>query len=134
MARDGTRLFVLPPHSESNAREQAEELSEQNPLPAYIVRNMPAEGVHYRTFQVVVATTAGGTKVLAANPKRTRAIITMITGAQIVYLGEKGLTSSTGEYFTAAAGVKETIYTQDELWGLAASAGQTVSVYEEFTS
>lgn len=131
MFRNWIALALRPPAA-GPEQSELEEVSETNPVPMRMVRNDLDANVHHRTYQIAIGTTAN--LVLTANPKRRRAVITQITGTQIAYLGTKIplVAAANGDYFSAAAGVKWETRSQDEIWGIAAVAQQTVSVYEEY--
>ena len=86
-------------------------------------------GIVGRTEQVSVGTVA--TLIAPANPHRKSLKITNVTGTQIVYLGfTNGVSSSTGDYLHSAAGSNTTIDCKDEIWGIAITGAQTVTIME----
>ena len=81
------------------------------------------------TSQVSVGTTA--TRIAGANPFRKSLKITNVTGTQLIYLGfSNAVSSSTGDYLHSAAGSNTTIDVSGEIWGIAITGAQTVSVME----
>ena len=86
-------------------------------------------GIVGRTEQVSVGTVA--TLIAPANPHRKSLKITNVTGTQIVYLGfTNGVSSSTGDYLHSAAGSNTTIDCKDQIWGIAITGAQTVTIME----
>ena len=82
------------------------------------------------TSQVSVGTTA--TRIASANRYRKSLKITQITGTQIVYIGfTNAVSTSTGDYLHSAAGSNTTLAVQDEVWGIAVTGAQSVSIMEE---
>ena len=82
------------------------------------------------TAQVSVGTTA--TRIATANPYRKSIKITNVTGTQLVYIGfTNAVTTSTGDYLHSAAGSNTTLAVYGEIWGIAVTGAQTVSVMEE---
>ena len=83
-----------------------------------------------RTEQVSVATTV--TRIAGANPWRKSIKITNVTGSQLVWIGfSNAVTTSTGDYLHSAAGSNTTLAVSGEIWGIASTGAQTVSVLEE---
>lgn len=132
--KDGILLWQRPPGA-GPEREALEELGPDNPIPVRVESVGPNEGVHHRTAQVSVGTSA--TLILPANPKRRSVVITQITGTQIAYIGTgptPAITTGTGAYLGATAGNSLTMTSQDAIYGIAATGAQTVSYLEEYTS
>lgn len=110
--------------------EQGEftDVSRQTPFPVEVLA--PINDITATAKQVVVNTTA--TLIAEANPHRVSIMLTTITGAQITYVGfSSSVAATNGDYFAAVAGVIKTYSTKDAIWGIAASAAQTLSVVEE---
>lgn len=82
------------------------------------------------TAQVSVATSS--TLIAAARAGRGSIKITNITGAQQIYIGNTGVTTATGDLLPAAVGASITIPANVAIYGIAATAAQTVSVMEVF--
>ena len=83
-----------------------------------------------RTEQVSVGTSV--TRIASANPYRKSIKITNVTGTQLIWLGfDNGVTASTGDYLHSAAGSNTTLAVAGEIWGIAATSAQTVSIMEE---
>ncbi|MCC6775646.1 MAG: hypothetical protein IT537_03260 [Hyphomicrobiales bacterium] len=84
----------------------------------------------FATGQVTIDNVAGG--VLLAAARLGRHAITIINhGTTVVYVGNRGLTSSTGARLPGVEGAAITITTQDAVYGIAGSA-QAVSVVETY--
>ena len=97
-----------------------------NPIP---VRDAIVS-VSGNTTQVSVGTSA--TRIAGGNSYRKSIKITNVTGTQIIYLGfSNGVSSSTGDYLHSAAGSNTTLAVSGEVWGIAITGAQTVSVMEE---
>lgn len=73
--------------------------------------------------------TVGGTLLAAARLGR-HAVTIINHGATDVYVGGKGLTTSTGALLVGIKGASITIPTQDAVYGIVAAGSQTVSVLE----
>lgn len=109
--------------------EDATAVSPAAPLPVATRQDMTVR-VKGSTKQVSVGTTA--TKIADENPNRRQIKVTNVTGAQLIYLGfDDGVTSSRGDYLHSTAGSNTSINATDEVWGIAITAAQTVSVMEE---
>lgn len=83
------------------------------------------------TNQVSVASTAGGTQIVAARTARVDVTIEN-SGTTDVYLGASGVTTSTGFLLKGIAGAAVTINTAAAVYGIVASSTQTVSYVETF--
>jgi hypothetical protein len=102
------------------------EANESDPFPV----KLPLAVVNGNHKQVSVGTTA--TKIADANPRRIGIMITNVTGTQVVYLGFTGYVSaSNGDYLPANPGSNVAMAVQNEIWGIAATSAQTVSVLEQ---
>ena len=83
-----------------------------------------------RTEQISVATTV--TRIAGANPWRKSIKITNVTGSQLVWIGfSNGVSTTTGDYLHSAAGSNTTLAVNGEIWGIAVTSAQTVSLMEE---
>lgn len=85
----------------------------------------------FKTAQVTVATTANGTLLAAARPGR-HAVTIINHGTTIVYVGDLGLTTSTGAYLAGVAGASITIPADTAVYGIVGTGTQAVSVLETF--
>ena len=90
---------------------------------------MPYQFNPFKTAQVSVGATVGGTLISAANNARTTITVTM-TGTTDVYLGESGVTTSTGDLLNGVKGVSKTFSTTAAVYGITSSGSVTVSVLE----
>ena len=82
------------------------------------------------TSQVSVATTV--TLIASANPYRKSIKITNVTGTQLVWIGfTNAVSSTTGDYLHSVAGSNTTLAVSGQIWGIAATGAQTVSILEE---
>lgn len=89
------------------------------------------------TGQVSVATTVGGTSIVAARTGvvgtgRKSVCVTNVTGTAPVFIGNSGLTTSTGEYLAGVAGASICLDTQAAIFGIVSATAQTVSFTETF--
>ena len=120
-----TMMKYRPRHGDSPI-----DVQEDTPLPVSVMSDVQSRMIVGATGQVSVGTTA--TLIAPANAKRRGVKITQITGSQVVYLGfTSGVSSTTGDYFSSAAGSSITIYAKGPIWGIAVSVAQTVSYMEE---
>lgn len=85
----------------------------------------------FRTSQTSVDTTSGGVRVAVAQPGRL-AVTIVNHGTTVVYVGNRGVTTSTGVYLAGVAGAAVTIATQDEVYAITGGGSQTVSVLESY--
>ncbi len=83
----------------------------------------------FRTSQVSVASTAGGTQLVGADSARSGVLI-INTGTTVVYLGGSGVTTSTGVFLAGSAGAAVAFATTAPIFGITASGNQTVSILE----
>ncbi len=83
------------------------------------------------TAQVSVDTTSGG-KLIAAQRTGRQSITITNAGTTIVYIGNSGLTTGTGEYLAGVAGASITLLTTAAIYGIVGSSTQTVTVREEY--
>lgn len=81
------------------------------------------------TAQVTVVSTAGGTLVAAARAGR-RSVTVTNNGTIAVSLGGSGVTTSTGVVLPGVVGASVTFLFSGNLYGIAASATDSVSVAE----
>ncbi|MCC6172053.1 MAG: hypothetical protein IT481_08495 [Gammaproteobacteria bacterium] len=85
----------------------------------------------FRTSQVAVDTTAGGTKI--ASERVGRRYVTVVNhGTTVVYVGISGLTTSTGARLAGVDGAAMTIATEKDVYAIVGSGSQTVSVIESW--
>lgn len=84
-----------------------------------------------KTGQATVDTTAGGVLIAAARPGR-RKITVVNHGTTAVYLGDKGLTTSSGVLLHGAAGAERSIETDQAVYGIVGSSSQAVSFVEVY--
>lgn len=92
-------------------------------------------GATIATAQAVTSISpAAATLLVAARAGRTSVVITNITGTQPVYLVASAVTTgaTTGHFVGGAAGSTVTIETQAAIYGTSPTAGQTVSVLENY--
>lgn len=82
------------------------------------------------TNQISVATTAGGTLIVAARAGRARVTITNL-GTTDVFVGNTGLTAANGQILIGTKGASITLHTSAAVYGIAGTA-QSVSFIEEF--
>ena len=83
-----------------------------------------------RTEQVSVGTAV--TLIAGANPWRKSIKITNVTGTQLIYLGfSNAVSATTGDYLHSAAGSNTTLAVQGQIWGIAVTGAQTISLMEE---
>ena len=83
----------------------------------------------YKTSQISVAATVGGTQLVGANNNRSGVLI-INHGTTVVYLGESGVTTSTGIFLAGSAGASIAFATTSPIYGITASGSQTVSILE----
>lgn len=81
--------------------------------------------------QVSVATTAGGTVIVAARAGR-RSVVIINHGSTAVFIGNTGLTTSTGLQLIGTAGATISIPTSAAVYGIVAAGTQTVSYMEVY--
>lgn len=87
---------------------------------------------NFATSQVV-ANTSTANQLVAARTGRGAVTITNITGAQQVFLGTSAaVTTGTGTLLPATVGASITIPTTAAIFGISATAAQTVSILETF--
>jgi hypothetical protein len=98
--------------------------------------NQPVGAATIATNQVSVATTAGGTQIVAARTGVAgtgRVSVTVCnTGTTAVYLGASGLTTSTGQYLAGIAGACATFNTTAAIYGIVGSGTETVAYSETY--
>lgn len=92
---------------------------------------MPSGAGGFKTAQVSVADTAGGT-LLAANRSGRSAITIVNHGTTAVYVGQSGVTTATGVLLPGVEGASITIPTQAAVYGIVSAGTQTVSVLETY--
>jgi len=110
-----------------------EPVDTDNALPVMVMDDVQSTNIVGTTKQVVVATSA--TLIADVNLARRSVLITQITGTQICYISfNNGVLSSNNHFLGATAGNNVTIYSKGQVWGIAASSAQTVSVLEEYVS
>lgn len=83
------------------------------------------------TNQVTVATTVGGTQIIPARIGRSAVTITNF-GTTDVYLGNSGVTTTTGSLLVGTKGASVTIPTSAAIFGIVATGTQAVSYTETF--
>lgn len=98
---------------------------------SFVLGQTPNGAGSIATAQVSVATTA--TQIAAARTGRKAITVVNVTGAQQVYVGGAGVTTTTGVLLPAAIGASITIPFSGALFGIAVTAAQTVSVLETYT-
>lgn len=79
--------------------------------------------------QVAIPTTSGGTLLIAANNRRDRITISNPGSGHTLYLGQTGLSSSTG--YPLLSGAILVLHTTAAIYALADTAQITVSYFEE---
>jgi len=85
------------------------------------------------TGQVSVATTVGGTQIVAARAGRKSVTIRNLTGSDKIYVGNSGLTGANGALGAlAVVGDGITIDGSQAIYGIVATTAQTVSYLENF--
>ena len=104
--------------------------SNEDPYPVKVMQDLQSANIVGTTRQVSVATTT--TLIAPANPRRRSILITMITGTQIVYYGFTPLlVAGSGGYLHSSAGSSVTTYAKGEIYAIAITGAQTVSITEE---
>lgn len=102
--------------------------SQTDPLPVTEIQRP------VRTYvrpQIVVSTTVP-TKIVSGDPNRRSVTITNITGTQNLFWShDKNVTTSNGDLIGSTSGAYLSIDTTGEVWCLAATSAQTVSVVEQ---
>ncbi|MDE1902157.1 MAG: hypothetical protein KGI37_11060, partial [Alphaproteobacteria bacterium] len=98
--------------------------------------NLPPGAAAINTNQVSVAATAGGTLIVAARTGvagtgRVSATVCN-TGTTAVYIGNTGLTTSTGQYLAGVAGACLTLNTTAAIYGIVATGTETVAYSETY--
>ena len=83
----------------------------------------------YKTSQVSASGTA--TQLVAANSSRSGLQI-INTGTTDVYLGESGVTTSTGHLLTGTKGASVSFTTTQAVYGINSGGSQTVTILETF--
>ena len=109
-----------------------------NPLPVKVMEDVQSRSVRVNTgvpAQVAVSTSVA-TLIAPANPNRRSLLLTNLTGTQICYLGlgtpSPTIAAGTARaMLTGAVGSNITFYAKDAIWGLSATAAQTILVWEE---
>lgn len=106
-----------------------------NPLPVTVKGDVQSGAVQLNDgipAQVAVSTSVV-TLIAPANPRRRSLLLTNLTGTQLCHLSNHNGVSATNSraVLTAAAGSNITIYAKDAVYGLSATAAQTVLVWEE---
>ena len=124
-------IYVKP-----DDNEEAEEVTLTNPLPTRVREDVQSGNIRALIPAPVAVSQTTTTLIVPANPARRSVLITQVTGAQLVYLHIDDDVSTTryGTILTAAVGSSVTFYCKDAIWGLAATAAQTVGVWEEYAS
>lgn len=107
-----------------------EEVSDGNPFPVKIAAGNAVTAA--RAGQISVSSSVV-TLILPANPKRTGAIITMVTGTQDVFVGpgDRAVSLTTGHLLTGTKGTSLSVTFRGPVFGLASTSAQTVSFWEE---
>jgi hypothetical protein len=83
----------------------------------------------YKTSQVSVGGTA--TQIVAANSSRSGLQI-INTSTVDVYLGESGVTTSTGHLLVGTKGASVSFTTTQAVYGITSGSSETVTVLETF--
>lgn len=83
----------------------------------------------YRTSQVSVTAAVGGTQLVTANNSRSGVMI-VNHGTTAVYVGEQGVTTTTGVLLAGAVGANISFATTAPIYGITSGAAQTVSILE----
>ena len=113
-----------------------EEVTLANPIPVSIEADVQSRQVKVNPnlgTQVVVSASVV-TLIAPTNSRRRSLLLTNLTGTQLCYLGadDSAVSATTARaLLTAAVGSNVTIYAKDAIYGLSASAAQTVMVWEE---
>jgi cytoskeletal protein RodZ len=106
--------------------------SDQSAVPVSVVANTGSIGAsNWPTSQVSVTTTVGGTSLVAARGGRLGVLITNL-GTTAVFLGNTGVTTSTGVLLPGVVGASKTVPFVGQIFGIVASGTQTVSVEEYY--
>ena len=105
------------------------EASEDTPYP---VMDMSQRSLRTAVLPQVVVSITVPTRICPANPLRRSVKVTNITGTYPVWIDVDSIVSATkGDYLHSGLGSSNTYYGRGELWGLAVTAAQTVSVAED---
>jgi hypothetical protein len=83
------------------------------------------------TSQATVDTTSGGVQIVAARPGRHKLTLVNL-GTVDVWIGQKGLTSSTGALLVGTKGATLEVDTQDAVYGIVGSGSQAVAAIETY--
>ena len=115
------------------AGDSPEDLDRTNPMPVEVMRDVQSGPIQARIPRPVAVDNTVVTLIVPANQNRRSVMITQVTGAKIVYLHVDNLVSATryGTILTAAVGSSVTFYSGNAIYGLAATAAQTVGIWEE---
>ena len=109
--------------------EEVVETSIQDPFP---FRNMNERSLRTTVLPQVAISITVPTRICPANPSRRSVKVTNVTGSNIVWIGEdSSVTATTGDYLHSGIGSNNVYWGTGELWGLAVTAAQTVSVAED---
>ena len=112
---------------------EAEAASSLNPVPVKIMADVQWQYIQAKIPAPIAVDNTTVTLIVPANSRRRSVLITQVTGAQLVYLHVDSRVSATryGTVLTAAVGSSATFYCKNAIYGLAASAAQTVGIWEE---
>ena len=114
--------------------DSLDEVSDQNPLPVAILQDVQSKRVLVSAIptQIVVSTSVP-TLICPFNVDRRSVLLTNLTGTQICHLrNDNTVTASNSRaMLTGAVGSNVTFYAKDSIYGLSASAAQTILVWEE---
>jgi len=122
-------LYQVP-----NGEREPSSVAIDNPLYVAIVQDIQSQRIQKKQGQPpVVVSTSVVTLIAAANPMRRSILLTNVTGTQLCYLDTNGQVSSTsyGTLLTGTVGSSVTFFTKDAIYGLSATAAQTIGVWEE---
>ncbi len=100
-------------------------------LPAMTVTTVEGAATTLATGQVTVNTTAGGVLIAAARATRREIVVTN-TGTVPVYLGNSGVTTTTGHLLPGIKGASVSLRWTGALYGKTASGSQVVTYAEEY--
>jgi hypothetical protein len=81
---------------------------------------------------ITTATQSVAARTGVAGTGRISVTITNITGTEPIFIGNTGVTVSTGSYIPAVAGASLTLDTQAAIFCIASTAAQTISFVESF--
>lgn len=92
---------------------------------------MPFQFYPYSTSQKTADSTAGGTQLVAANKARSGLQI-INTGTTDCYLGESGVTTSTGHLLVGTKGASISFTTTQAVFAITGGSSATLTILETF--